>query len=124
MRQSLGKEWGAQRGSLETEGCGSLILALEESRLPQTDGAQGCRESSSAVTCTSQEVYVDMEEQESLKGTMLERRHLELTLCQFVPGTFISLLMISLHSAAHSLLRRKLQLRMVKRSAQGHTVAE
>lgn len=76
------------------------------------------------MTCTSQEVYVDMEEQGSLKGTMLERRHLELTLCQFVPGTFISLLMISLHSAAHSLLRRKLQLRMVKRSAQGHTVAE
>lgn len=115
---------GCSKGLPRDRGVWELTLALEESRLPQTDGAQGCRESRSAVTCASQEAYVDVEGQWSSKGTMLERRHLELALCQFVPSTFISLLMGSLHSAAHSLQRRKLQLRMVKRPAEGHTVAE
>lgn len=82
MGQDLGAEWGAQRGSL---GCGSLTLALEESRPPQTDGALGCTESSSAVSSNSQEANMDMEGQWLSKRTMLERGHLVPTLFQLVP---------------------------------------
>lgn len=110
--QDLGAEWGAQRGSL---GCGSHTLALEESRPPQTDGGPGLQR---------EKLCCDQHFPGGVCGQWFEREHLVPTLFQPVPGTFISLVIGSSHSAAHSLYRKTLELRMVKRPAQGHTVVE
>ena len=119
-----GSRMGRSEGLPGDRGCGSLTMALEVPGPPQTDGAQQGRRSSCAVASTSQEAYVDMEGQWLSKGTLLDRGHLVPTIYQLVPGTFISLLIGSPHSAAYSLHWRKPQLRMVKRPAQSHTAAE
>lgn len=53
---------------------------------------------------------------------MLERDHLVPTICQLVPGTFISLIIIPSHSAAQFALEEIAA--HLERPAQSHMVAE
>lgn len=116
----------AQRGSPQAEGGhGSLTLALEESRPPRTEGAQGGRGDRKQLCCGQHFLGGICEHGEvaAIRRDSAGQGTPGTFHIPAVPSTFISLGGSS-HSAARSLHRRKSQLRMFRRPAEGHTVAE